>query len=99
MNKTQEKALLKSMITIYCRGKHKSGNICSECNSLLEYAENRLDKCPMGDQRTTCQNCTIHCYSSNMKEKIRDVMRYSGKRIILYHPLSAIRHLMQLVKR
>lgn len=29
-----------------------------------------------------------------MKEKIRNVMRYSGPRMILHHPIMAIRHVI-----
>jgi hypothetical protein len=30
-----------------------------------------------------------------MKEKIREVMRFSGPRMIFYHPVMAIRHLVE----
>lgn len=30
-----------------------------------------------------------------MREKIRKVMRYSGPRMILYHPITAIRHVIE----
>ena len=34
-------------------------------------------------------------YRPEMKERIRMVMRWSGPRMIIYHPIVAIRHLMR----
>lgn len=30
-----------------------------------------------------------------MKERMREVMRYAGPRMLLYHPVAALRHLWQ----
>ena len=47
-------------------------------------------------KRTTfCSNCKVHCYKPEMREKIREVMRFSGPRMILYHPIMAIRHVIE----
>jgi hypothetical protein len=46
----------------------------------------------MGD-KPTCLNCTVHCYLPEMREEIRTVMRYSGPRMMIYHPVLAIGHL------
>ncbi|MDR2525428.1 MAG: nitrous oxide-stimulated promoter family protein, partial [Oscillospiraceae bacterium] len=32
------------------------------------------------------------CYRADMREKIRAVMRYAGPRMLLHHPVMAIRH-------
>ncbi len=40
-----------------------------------------------------CSNCKVRCYKPEMREAIRKVMRYSGPRMLLYHPLAAIYHL------
>lgn len=81
------------MVEIYCL--HGEGHIslCENCRELLKYAEERIDKCPMGDKKTTCRLCTIHCYRPEMKERIRKVMRYSGPRMMIYSPIEAIKHL------
>ena len=39
--------------------------------------------------------CPVHCYRPEMKERIRMVMRWSGPRMIIYHPIAAIKHLMR----
>ena len=33
-----------------------------------------------------------------MREKIREVMRFSGPRLIFYHPIMAVRHIVESVK-
>lgn len=68
--------------------------LCSECRELLEYAEVRLDRCPYGEEKPTCNKCPIHCYKPEPKEQMRLVMRYSGPRMLLKHPILAVRHLL-----
>ena len=34
-------------------------------------------------------------YKPDMREKIREVMRFSGPRMLFYHPIMAIRHVME----
>ncbi|WP_394144987.1 nitrous oxide-stimulated promoter family protein [Vibrio atypicus] len=84
-----------AMMAIYCRDKHNSkAGLCFECSSLLAYAETRLDRCPYGQQKPTCNRCPIHCYKPEPKEAMRDVMRYAGPRMLFPHPILAIRHLL-----
>lgn len=92
----QEKDTVEKMIRIYCKGKHKSEScLCKECEELREYAFQRLSKCTYGEDKPTCEKCPIHCYKPVMKEKIRLVMKYAGPRMILYHPILAIKHLFR----
>ena len=44
--------------------------------------------------KTSCDACENHCYKPEMRERIRQVMRYSGPRMITKHPVAAIRHLL-----
>lgn len=91
---SQEQATVLAMIRIYCRQIHQSKELCDECSHLWEYAEERLLKCPFGVEKPTCQNCTVHCYKPEMRQKIREVMRYAGPRMIRHHPVMAVRHLI-----
>ncbi len=93
----QEFQTITAMVKIYCKAHCKAkGNIneCTHCRSLLTYAETRLDRCPYGQQKPTCNKCPVHCYKPELKEKVREVMRYSGPRMLLPHPIIAIRHLI-----
>ena len=81
------------MISIFCKSNHKLQNICDDCRELRDYALERLEKCPFGEDKPTCAKCAVHCYKPVMREKIRKVMRYAGPRMIYKHPIMAIRHL------
>ena len=64
-----------------------------ECAALLHYATRRLDRCVFGDDKPTCANCAVHCYSESMRERVREVMRYAGPRMVWRHPILAAAHL------
>lgn len=91
----REKEVVSLMISIYCRKKHGGKSLCEECASLDAYARLRSDKCPFMETKTFCSNCKVHCYKDDMREKIRQVMRFSGPRMILHHPIMAIRHVIE----
>lgn len=92
----REKMLVSQMIRLYCRKKHRTKNgLCPECRELDEYARLRSDKCPFMETKTFCSNCKVHCYKPQMREKIREVMRFSGPRMILNHPILAVRHMSE----
>jgi hypothetical protein len=84
-----------AMVRLYCAGRHGSagGALCGPCGALLGYADERLAKCPFGEEKTTCRDCPIHCYRPVERTAMRDVMRYAGPRMLWRHPLLAVRHL------
>lgn len=89
----REKKTVDAMIRLYCRKHHRTrGELCPECNELHEYAMLRLSKCPFQENKSTCGKCLVHCYKPDMKPKIAKVMRYSGPRMLLYHPILALHH-------
>ncbi len=95
----REKKTVALMIKLYCRKKHRTKNeLCPDCKALSEYAAMRSDKCPFMESKTFCSNCKVHCYKPDMREKIREVMRFSGPRMILYHPIMAVRHVIESKK-
>lgn len=88
-----EKTALTKMIYIYCKG-HKHGPLlCEDCEKLLDYSLLRLDKCVHGEDKPFCSKCAVNCYKSDMRSEIKKVMRYSGARLLLYHPVIALRHI------
>lgn len=94
----REKLIVCQMIALYCRKNHGGKMLCADCRELSEYACSRSDKCPFMENKTFCSNCQVHCYKPEMREKIRAVMRFSGPRMMFYHPITAIRHVIE-VKR
>ena len=88
----KEKAMIVKMIEIYY--KNKAHGTPEEREELKAYALKRLDNCRHGDDKSFCSHCTTQCYSPKYKAKIKEVMRYSGPRIIFYHPWMAVSHLL-----
>lgn len=95
----REKQVVSLMIKLYCKKKHHTKDgLCEACSNLDSYAKLRSDKCPFMETKTFCSNCKIHCYKPEMREKIREVMRFSGPRMLLYHPVLAVRHVIESKK-
>ena len=95
----KEKELVSQMIALYCRKQHgNKQELCTECAELDNYARQRSDKCPFMETKTFCSNCKVHCYKPVMREKIREVMRFSGPRMIFSHPVTAVRHVVETKK-
>lgn len=95
----KEQYMIGEMIRLYCSRNHggaggRNGHLCPECRELLDYAEMRIGKCPFMENKTFCSCCRVHCYKPEMRGKIRDVMRFSGPRMLLYHPFLAIWHMV-----
>lgn len=55
--------------------------LCEGCRKLLLHAVSRRLVCPY-DPKPSCKKCTTHCYAPGYREKIREIMRYSGMRLI-----------------
>jgi len=93
------------MIALYCAAHHAvelrrdrahcGEPLCAECLVLDDYANLRTEMCRSMEEKTTCEECGNHCYSTAMREAIRGVMRYAGPRMITKHPITAIRYLLK----
>lgn len=89
----KEKDIVRKMIAIFCKAKHKRDSLCAECRELLSYAYLKLDKCPFKENKPACSKCEVHCYNLQMRKRIKEVMLYAGPRMICKHPVSTIRHM------
>jgi len=91
---SREARTIDVMVAMYCHDLHGTRDgLCEDCRELVEYARGRLDKCPYQEGKTTCAKCPIHCYKPSLRERMRAVMRYSGPRMLLRHPIMTIFHL------
>ncbi len=96
----REKRTVAAMIEIYCRAHHgANATLCGECDELLTYALCRLDRCPFGAKKTPCARCPVHCYNATMRKRIKEIMRYAGPRMLCRHPLLAVLHQWDNVRR
>jgi hypothetical protein len=94
---------MQAMVGLYCEGHGHSrpddARLCGECASFLEYAGRRLEKCPYGAAKPTCAKCPIHCYKPQPREFARQMMRWSGPRMMLRHPWLSLTHLADKLRR
>ncbi len=68
--------------------------LCESCSELLTYGIRKRFKCPH-NPKPMCKKCHTQCYNRNYREKVREVMRFSGPYMIkrgrldlLYHYLA-----------
>lgn len=92
----RERETIERMLHLYCHDQHGSekGALCTGCRELMDYAEERLNRCPFQERKSVCAKCLVHCYKPVMREKVRVVMRYAGPRMLLRHPALTIMHLI-----
>lgn len=92
MTVEREKELLMIMISIYEKGHHQ------DLSELKEYALKRIECCPRKEEKSFCSSCPVHCYQKKFRSQIKEVMKYSGKRMIFKYPVITIKHLINTVK-
>jgi hypothetical protein len=98
VRRRREQATIEAMVRMYCDGhghdRPADAAHCAACGTLLAYATRRLERCLFGDAKPACAQCLVHCYRADMRERIREVMRWAGPRMLLRHPILAVRHLI-----
>lgn len=98
--------LIGKFVEVYCAGRHGAAErtpfalpeslgarkLCPECAELMEYAVARRVKCPLEAEKPSCKHCRIHCYAPAQREKVREIMAYSGRKLIMRGRLDYIWH-------
>lgn len=98
--------LIGKFVEVYCAGRHggaprlplrlPSGlgerQLCSECAAFMAYAIARREKCPLEAEKPSCKHCRIHCYAREQREKVREIMSYSGRRLMMRGRLDYVWH-------
>ena len=79
---------------MYCADHHAGSVPCADCAALAVYAERRIQRCVFGPAKPTCANCKVHCYTADMRQRVKAVMRYAGPRMLLRHPVLAVAHMI-----
>ncbi len=95
----REKKVISEMVKLYCRKNHKKRELCDECKEVLNCSLKRIDNCQFMETKTFCSNCKAPCYSPKMKEKVKQIMKFSGPRILFHHPLLVISHMLSRFKK
>lgn len=100
--------VLISFVRVYCWAKHdnqvkaeippelassfrKGIELCPECAGLVAHAAEKRRKCPL-DPKPSCKHCHIHCYSKDYRARIREIMAFSGRRMIMRGRLDYLWH-------
>ena len=100
MNKIEkEKQISELMIRLYCNKNHNTKkSLCQQCETLKDYTFKRIDYCPNRQTKSFFTTCITHSYKIDMAEQIWIVMRFSGPRMFLYHPITAIKHIIDTIR-
>lgn len=104
-----EKRVMFYMINLYCKHHHKdyqkiclktfgSKPLCKECEEIYNYSTDRTDKCIFIETKTFCSTCPRQCYKINIKNKVKQIMSFSGKIMLIYHPIIALKHIFVMIK-
>lgn len=65
--------------------------LCPECAGLLAHGISKRRTCPL-EPKPACKECRIHCYGKEYRAKIREVMAFSGRRLLLRGRLDYLWH-------
>jgi hypothetical protein len=98
--------LIGKFVEVYCVGEHCGAerspvalpadmgerNLCPECADFLHYAITKRLKCPLESEKPSCKHCRIHCYDRPRREKVREIMSYAGRRLMLRGRLDYVWH-------
>ncbi len=96
----REKETVKKIIQLhYKQIESEAVNDFKEYKNLIDYAFERLDNCPYGDNKPICARCEVHCYKPEMRDKIRTIMKKSGYKMIIHHPVLLLQHILDQLKK
>ena len=108
LTKSQKKdiRLIGKFVEVYCDGKHGAAErtpfslpaglgerrLCPECSDFMRYAVARRIKCPLEAEKPSCKHCRTHCYNKSNLAKVKEIMAYSGMKLMLRGRLDYIWH-------
>jgi predicted amidophosphoribosyltransferase len=83
----------------YCKGhdfERITGSgveVCPDCAKLLTHALVKRSTCPLVP-KPACKHCPQHCYHPTYRQQIREVMKYSGRKLVLAGRIDFLFHLL-----
>jgi hypothetical protein len=69
----------------------KKALLCPECTRLMKYALTMRLKCPH-DPKPMCKKCDSPCYHGEYRQKIREIMKFSGPYLIKHGRIDLLFH-------
>ena len=70
---------------------NKAFLLCPDCQKLLHHGIAKLLMCPY-DPKPMCKKCQTHCYAPGYRERVREVMRFSGLYLVKRGRLDLLLH-------
>ncbi len=73
LKRKRAEQMVNQMIRLYCKKNHKdqsTDGLCEECKGLYLRVFKKREAGVLYETKTFCNNCTVHCYSPEAKEKI-----------------------------
>ena len=65
--------------------------LCEDCRKLLNHGIVKLLLCPY-DPKPMCKKCPKHCYAPGYREKVKEVMKFSGLYLVKHGRLDLMVH-------
>ncbi|MFH0795414.1 MAG: nitrous oxide-stimulated promoter family protein [bacterium] len=65
--------------------------LCDDCHKLLSHGVVMRLRCPY-EPKPACKRCPTNCYRPGYREQMREMMRFSGKQMILRGRLDLLLH-------
>ncbi|KLV03983.1 hypothetical protein ABT56_16775 [Photobacterium aquae] len=88
----------KAMIRLYCKTLHRGAIVCPECEGLIQYIEDRMWQCRMGNEKPHCLRCQSPCYQPAKRLQLSHVLRWAMPKFAWRNPLQAIKFKFDLFR-
>lgn len=66
--------------------------LCPACATFMAYAVARRLNCPLEAEKPSCKHCRIHCYAPQQRAQVKQIMAWSGRRLIMRGRLDYLWH-------
>ena len=93
-NVPKEKENIRKTFGLYCNANHGTtdNKLCPKCTALLTTVMLKIQRCPYGISKPICDACETPCFGEVPTKEFRNIMKSSQKKMLLSHPLMAVRH-------
>ena len=93
-NVPKEKENIRKTFGLYCNANHGTtdNKLCPKCTALLTTVMLKIQRCPYGISKPICDACETPCFGEVPTKEFRNIMKSGQKKMLLSHPLMAVRH-------
>ena len=93
-NVPKEKENIRKTFGLYCNANHGTtdNKLCPKCTALLTTVMLKIQRCPYGISKPICDACETPCFGEVPTKEFRNIMKSAQKKMLLSHPLMAVRH-------